>query len=61
MLFRYGGAVPSAQHGRRSFAAQPVGAPPMLPPQHNSRSQMQNRAKKRKLVDKLLPIQVLMH
>ncbi|EFO26461.1 brahma associated protein [Loa loa] len=55
---RYGGAVPNAQHGRRSFAPQPAGAPPMLPPQHNTRSQMQNRAKKRKLVDKLLPMQV---
>ncbi|OZC09459.1 hypothetical protein X798_03416 [Onchocerca flexuosa] len=55
---RYGGAVPNTQHGRRSFAPQPSGAPPMLPPQHNTRSQVQNRAKKRKLVDKLLPIQV---
>ncbi|KAM3723312.1 SWI/SNF chromatin-remodeling accessory subunit [Dirofilaria immitis] len=55
---RYGGTIPNTQHSRRSFAPQPAGAPPMLPPQHNARSQLQNRAKKRKLVDKLLPVQV---
>ncbi|MCP9259638.1 SWI/SNF-related matrix-associated actin-dependent regulator of chromatin subfamily D member 2 [Dirofilaria immitis] len=42
---RYGGTIPNTQHSRRSFAPQPAGAPPMLPPQHNARSQLQNRAK----------------
>ncbi|VDN49797.1 unnamed protein product, partial [Gongylonema pulchrum] len=50
--------MPNAQHGRRAFAPQPTGTPPMLPPQHSARNQMQNRGRKRRLADKVIPLQV---
>ncbi|KHN81249.1 SWI/SNF-related matrix-associated actin-dependent regulator of chromatin subfamily D member 1 [Toxocara canis] len=55
---RYGNSMGTPQHGRRSFAPQPSAAPPMLPPQHTSRGQLQTRAKKRRFADKLIPPQV---
>lgn len=55
---RYGTNTNTQQHsGRRSF--QMSGAPPVLPQHNNPRTQMQNRAKKRRFADKLLPEKVL--
>lgn len=55
---RYGSGSATPQHGRRTYPVQPNGTSPMLPSQHNTRTQAQPRQKKKRFADKLIPANV---